>query len=97
MFHVIAILTVKDRAKTTQFETQAVQIMARYGGELLVAFSCLDKAPEQEVHHLRFPDAESFKQYREDSELQALSTLRSEAIADTQAYMSSRVLDYNGD
>ena len=80
-----------------QFESQAVQIMARHGGELLVAFSCEGEEPEKEVHHLCFPDAESFKQYRKDPELQTLSSLRDEAISNTVVHVSSRVLDYRED
>lgn len=97
MLHVVAVLSVRDRAKLNLFESQAMAILKRHGGELVVAFSSVTEQGEREVHHLRFRDGETFQAYRDDPELAALASLRAEAISDTEVYVSESVLDYSGD
>lgn len=97
MLHVVAVLSVIDRAKLTLFESQAMAILKRHGGELVVAFTSATEQGEREVHHLCFPDSEAFQAYRDDPELTSLASLREEAISDTEVYVSESVLDYQPD
>lgn len=73
-------------AEFEQFETEAARIMARYGGaidrRIRVAPADGQDLP-YEVHIVSFPDDRSFREYRRDSDLQALAALRSRAIRET--------------
>ena len=75
-----------------RFESAASRIMARYGGRIESrirpanegsASSAAMLSPPDEVHVVRFPDADSFARYRADPELQALADLRAAAIRET--------------
>ncbi|MGH7856365.1 MAG: DUF1330 domain-containing protein [Candidatus Binatia bacterium] len=68
-----------------EYERQAFRIMARYGGTLerRMRRGGGDSAGPDEVHVVSFPDEESFRSYRSDGEVEALSALRRDAIRDT--------------
>ncbi len=91
MLHVLVRLEVKDFGTLALFEQQAAQIMATYGGQIVAAFETERNADNsgKEVHLLTFPDAAAFDAYRTDPALRALSTLRSQAIADTKVDVST--------
>lgn len=72
------------------FEDQAARIMARYGGEIVVAFRPEGGEP-YEVHLVRFPDRERFEAYRQDPELLSLAGLRERAIARTEILAGEEV------
>ena len=95
MIHVIVILSVRDREKLTEFESKAIEIMARHEGRLVVAFTSSDDSGEKEIHHLEFPSIESLQNYRTDLDLLALSSLREQGISESQVLISDQVLDYN--
>lgn len=95
MIHVVVILSVRDREKLTDFESKAIAIMARHNGRLVVAFSSASDSGEKEIHHIEFPNSESLQSYRSDPDLLALSSLREQAISESQVLISDQVLDYN--
>lgn len=69
-----------------EFEHQAAAIMARYGGaiERSVVIPAQGNEMLKEVHIVRFPDENSFLQYRQDRDLAAIAHLREHSVADTQ-------------
>ena len=81
--------------KTTEFErfeAAATRIMGRYGGRIerriqpsngSNASAAAKLSPPDEIHVVRFPDAESFARYRADPELSTLAELRAAAIRET--------------
>jgi len=60
--------------------------MSRYGGEIERRFAFparTDPEEPDELHIVRFPDAESFDRYRGDPEVASLADLRAQAIRKT--------------
>lgn len=98
MINIVAILHVKNWQAFNEFEGQAIAILRSYGGELLSAFeseySDSADAEDIEVHCIQFPDAESFKRYRNDPKLAELADLRSQAIDSTKVYVSRKLKEY---
>lgn len=100
MITIVALLTIRDEEAFEQFETQAISIMKNYGGILDTAFRPRDSATEQrvdEIHVLKFPDAEAFERYRADETLASLAALRSRAISETTVYVSDQQRNYASD
>lgn len=67
------------------FERRALEIMARYGGRLVVGIE-LSRDPTgggEEVHVLEFPSKNALVSYQNDAELQGLAELRARGIRDT--------------
>lgn len=97
MIKIVVILQVRDWEAFNEFEAQAIPIMKSHGGELLAAFESETSAADAEnieVHYLQFPTLDSFHAYRNDPTLNALSELRSKAIASTDLYVSRREKSY---
>lgn len=98
MINIVAILEVKDWEAFGEFEARAIPIMRSHGGKLLSAFesetSGATDAENIEVHYLQFPTLDSFHAYRNDPALNALSELRSKAIASTNLYVSRKEKSY---
>ena len=71
-----------------QFETQAAQIMQKYGGRIERVIRPTSAAPgdalPHEIHLVSFPNMAQFESYRGDSELAQLGPLRQAAIAKTE-------------
>lgn len=92
MIEVVVLLKIRDRCAFLQFESQALKIMRKYGGNLVSAFEPdphFSSAKDiGEIHYLNFPNRVAFDNYRDDSGLKDLSELRHKAIADTQIYVS---------
>lgn len=83
---VLLFLHPNRQAEFEQFEASAACIMRRYRGTIERRISLSpdsDPAPPHEIHIVTFPDRDSFDRYRRDSEIQALSSLRAEAIRQT--------------
>ena len=74
------------RAEFESFETQASEIMSRFGGKIERRIGCSNKddasAPD-EVHLVTFPDEDSYNRYRESPEIKAFASLRAVAIRKT--------------
>ncbi len=99
MIEIIVLLAIKDRQAFKSFEESAVKIMNKHGGRLISAFS-LDEVQSStdgvdEVHQLRFPDKESFSNYRSDPELTSLAKLRARAISSTEVLVSEKFMSYS--
>lgn len=71
-----------------QFETEAVRIMCRYGGQVEKVIRPLvyvQAAPlPHEIHVISFPSIERYEAYRADTDLAELAPLRQSAIARTE-------------
>ena len=98
MIHVIVLLEGKDADALQAFERQAVEIMKKYGGKLVVAFepdaSQSSSSNIAEVHYLQFPTIDEFRKYRTDPQHIELAELRKEAISNTTVFVSGRIKDY---
>jgi antibiotic biosynthesis monooxygenase (ABM) superfamily enzyme len=72
-------------AEYERFEAAASRVMRRYGGsiERRIALAGGGSERPDEVHLVRFPDAESFARYRADPPIGELAALRASAIRDT--------------
>ena len=74
------------RAEFESFETQASEIMSRFGGKIERRIACSPReeptAPD-EVHLVTFPDEDSYDRYRESPEIKALASLRAVAVRKT--------------
>jgi uncharacterized protein (DUF1330 family) len=86
------------RAEFENFETQAAEIMSRVGGRIERRIGCSNKddpsAPD-EVHVVTFPDEDSYKRYRESSEIKALASLRAVAIRKTVVWRGTELPAFN--
>jgi uncharacterized protein (DUF1330 family) len=71
-----------------QFETQAAQIMRKYGGRIERVIRPTSASPGEvlphEIHLVSFPSMAQFEAYRSDSDLAQLGPLRQAAIAKTE-------------
>ena len=81
------------------FETQAAQIMARYGGRIErvirpTSSTTSDAALPHEIHLVSFPTPDHFTAYRADPDLTALALLRQQAIARTEVVLGEEGVGY---
>jgi len=92
---VAALFINTDRhAEFASFETQATEIMSRFGGRIDRRFGCLNKddpSVPDEVHLVSFPDEDSYNRYRESSEIKALASLRAVAIRKTVVWRGTEL------
>ena len=68
------------------FESNAAEIMRRYGGAIERRIRCAgqpDSGEPYEVHIVTFPDQQALDRYRKDPELAQLAELRAKAIHHT--------------
>lgn len=96
MIHILVKLSVKNFELFEAFEKQAAVIMDKYDGHILSAFETV-REPDgsgEEVHILEFPNHEAFNQYRSDTDLAELASLREQAIANTEVQISLCLKDY---
>ena len=86
------------RGEFDSFETQASEIMCRFGGKIERRIACSNKddpsAPD-EVHVVTFPDEDSYNRYRESSEIKALASLRAVAIRQTVVWRGTELPAFN--
>lgn len=69
------------------FESKAAAVMERHGGRIEQVFRQKDSTNgPDEIHIVRFENAEGFEAYRTDAELRALSELRAKAIQKTEVW-----------
>ncbi len=98
MLDIVVIMKVRNRELFIQFEKEAFRIMGTHGGELLSAFvpdpGLSSTSDFDEVHYLRFPSQQAFSAYRADPALTGMADLRSQAISDTEIYVSGKKLSY---
>ncbi|MEH6557558.1 MAG: DUF1330 domain-containing protein [Oceanicoccus sp.] len=98
MIQIIVLLTIKDSVKFTDYETQAIKIMAEHEGHLISAFTPDENESTDnfvhEVHILEFPSIDLFYAYKNNPKLQQLADLREQAIGKTTMYMSDKFRDY---
>lgn len=100
MLSIVVLLNINDESAFLEFEKAAIELMARYGGELIAAFkpkpgdSSFGGSDADEIHILQFPDEQAFAAYRSDAELKALSDLRLQAIKSTRIYISDKHVQY---
>jgi len=81
-------INVGRKAEFQQFEREAARIMQNYGGRIEKAIRPMiseqkDALPH-EIHIVSFPSMKHFEEYREDSDLSKLKTLRQSAITRTE-------------
>lgn len=88
MLILVAIITVRPGMLDVfrQFEHQAAEIMARYGGAIERSVVIPPEGDQmlKEIHIVTFPDEKAFLGYRNDAELAAISHLREQSVADTE-------------
>ncbi|WP_196157458.1 hypothetical protein [Reinekea sp. G2M2-21] len=82
MYRVLVHLNVIDFNRLAEFEDQAADIMADYGGQIRDAYEVTRQGigPGTEIHLVEFPNEDAFQQYRCDNRLLALASLRDSAI-----------------
>jgi len=94
MSEIIVILEIKDAVLFEAYENKVLEIMKDHGGQLVRVFNVdvagVESSPSNatEVHHLKFPDLQKFKNYRVDYQLLALKEKRKEAIQNTTILVS---------
>lgn len=82
-----------------EFERQAVEIMARYGGVIeqrVRLQSTEEDLQPDEVHLVRFPNEASFDAYRADPDTRALAERRSRVIRETVVWREEADVGSNG-
>ena len=67
MIQIVAVLTIRDISLFKQYESQAIQIMQKYGGRLISAFRTKEKEEGvcREVHILSFPNEQQFDVHKD--------------------------------
>jgi uncharacterized protein (DUF1330 family) len=92
---VVALFIDPDRrAEFESFETQAAEIMIRFGGRIERRIGCSSKdepSVPDELHLVTFPDEDSYNHYRESSELKALASRRAVAIRKTVVWRGAEL------
>jgi uncharacterized protein (DUF1330 family) len=93
MIDVVVLLKIRDQSLFLEFETKALEILKSYEGKLVSAFEPSQNESSNnnvdEIHCLRFPSMDEFNAYRADAELAKLAHLRSEAIEETEIFVSA--------
>ena len=75
------------------YESQVVPIIREHGGTIISAFKPLNNPPD-EIHLIEFSSKEALAQYQQDSRLIKLKSEREKAIAKTDLYISSEIINY---
>jgi len=98
MIQITVLLEIKDKASFKQYESKAIKIMAKYNGKLISAYEPNETESTlpniNEVHYLEFPDLDTFKKYRADSEFNSLSELRAKGVSKTIVLVSGENIVY---
>lgn len=98
MIEIIVILEINDTALFKAYEIKALEIMRDYDGQLITAFDVDNSESSNfygsEVHHLKFPDLQNFKDYRGDYRILAMSEQRENAIKNTTVLVSNKFKQY---
>ncbi len=83
-------------AELTKFESKVLPILKAHRGELLSAFNPVRESQEtpDEIHHLRFPNALAFEEFKNDGRHNELAQERTKAISKTEIYVSGRLVQY---
>ena len=85
-------------AELREFETHALGIARKHGGELMCAFApeCAVTFGETptEVHVLRFADQTTFENFKGDPEHAAISDWRATVIRKTVVFVSGEIVEY---
>jgi uncharacterized protein (DUF1330 family) len=82
------------RTEFESFETQAAEIMSRFGGKIERRIGCSNKddaSALDEVHLVTFPDEDSYDRYRESPEIKALASLRAVAVRKTVVWRGTEL------
>ena len=95
MIHILVIINAGAGGPKAmrQYESKVVPIMREHGGKLLSAFKPLNNPPD-EIHLIEFPSEEALKRYQQDSRVVELKAEREIAIARTDLYVSSEIINY---
>lgn len=100
LFYIVAQLYIYPgkEAEFHEYETQALHIARKHGGELICAFTPVyaDAGVETptEIHVLRFFDREAFDTFKSDPEHVTIADLRSKVISKTVIVTSNEIVDY---
>lgn len=76
-----------------QYESKVVPIIREHGGKMLSAFKPLNNPPD-EIHLIEFASEEALALYQKDSRVVELRAEREIAIAKTNLYVSSEIINY---
>ena len=97
---IVAILEVRLDALDMfrAYESQATQVMQRYGG--CIAQTVVVAAKEggqimKEVHIVKFPDESAFRAYRADPTLKEMAHLRDRSVISTQILIGTDGPNYH--
>ncbi len=77
----------------SRYESKVVPIIREHGGKIISAFKPLNNPPD-EIHLIEFPSKEALAQYQQDSRVVELKAEREKAIAKTDLYISSEIINY---
>jgi len=100
LFYVVAQLYIYPgkEAEFREYETQALHIARKHGGELICAFrpECADQSDDSptEVHVLRFASRVIFDLFKTDPEHAVIADWRADVIRKTVVVVSGDVIDY---
>jgi uncharacterized protein (DUF1330 family) len=97
----VVILTVRREAldKFRTFERRAAAVMAKYGGAIERTVVVTPQPPEdflKEIHVVTFPDEQAFLAYRQDADLTAVASLRTDSVIHTELMIGEDGPDYHG-
>lgn len=76
-----------------RYESKVVPIIREHGGKIISAFKPLNNPPD-EIHLIEFSSREALAQYQQDGRVVELKSEREKAIAKTDLYISSEIINY---
>lgn len=98
MIQIIALLFASDKGieGLREFESRAIKILREHQGELISAsFNDIKGVSEpDEIHVIQFPSLEHFENYKQDTRLIALASLKNEMIKSMQVFLTNRFHHY---
>jgi uncharacterized protein (DUF1330 family) len=98
MLQIIALIKVKDRSSFEDFESRALKILRKNGGELIAAFEPNNEISSlrdyDEIHILQFKDPLDFDRYQKDKELEKIIDLKSAGTEMMDVIFSKKIVSY---
>ena len=96
MINILVTIEVKNFDLLAEFESKAVKVMQRHGGDIANAFETQRNkdGSGQEVHLLEFPSHSKFDEYRSDSLLLEYADLRTKAIKSSTVVIATTQKNY---
>ena len=99
MLHIfVHLYVIPDQIETFRaYETAALRIFRKHGGELITAVRPILNQPDApfEIHHLTIDSEEAFKAFRQDPDHKALADMRQQCMSHTDIYLATQEITYS--